>query len=240
MKKNSNIEKINGTKEKPKKEEDRKRKIIIVIIIFLLVLICFNVGEVLNKIPTRPVIKSKSNEWGIKNTVKVEKDSKSKNGIKYYLYCVNQNKNEKECIWKKTYTKNVIITGNGTYYVFFKGVSNDGSISKTSAYEEVKIDGSIPEILDSKLTSTFNEIEAKVVAKDSGSGIDKYYFKLDDGKWIESYLDNYTFTGLKEDTIYKVTIKVVDKVGNEKEINLSIKTKKKEDYTTNNNKLSDT
>ena len=214
--------------EKKKKEEEKKRRIIIAIILLLILLIGFNVGEMLNAIPSRPKIKSKNNEWGTNNIVEIEKDAKAKSGIKYYLYCVSRDRSGKDCVWKKTKTKNVEITEDGEFYVFFKGVSNDGSVGRVSEPTLVRIDGTAPEIIKGEVSSTYTEIDAKVIAKDDGAGIDKYYFKLDNGEWVESYVPYYTFTGLTEDTLYKVTIKVVDKAGNEKEIELSIRTKKRE------------
>ena len=48
---------------------------ILPVILILVVLIGFNVGEMLSKIPSRPVIKSKSNEWSNSNIVEIDKDA---------------------------------------------------------------------------------------------------------------------------------------------------------------------
>ena len=131
MKKESTVRKTKQRKKEEEKiskkenkaqDEEKKRRRIIVIILILLLLIGFNVGEMLSRIPTKPMIKSKSNEWGTSNIVEIDKDSKAKNGIKYYLYCVSKERSGKDCKWKKTYTKNIEIKEDGEYYVLFKGV----------------------------------------------------------------------------------------------------------------------
>ena len=179
------IKEINK-KEKTKEEEEKKRRRIIAIILVLLILIGFNVGEMLSRIPSRPKIKSRSNEWGTSNIVEIDKDSKAKNGIRYYLYCVSKDRSGKDCVWKKTKTKNIEITEDGEYYVFFKGVSKDGTVGRISEPTHVRIDRTSPEIIKAEATSTYSEIKVKVEAKDLGSGIDKYYYKLENGEWIES------------------------------------------------------
>lgn len=76
-------------KAKNKKEENEKRKrIVIIIILILLVFFLFIINTTDILWPTRPEITKTTDKWYKERVIKVEKDAKAKNGIKYYLYWI--------------------------------------------------------------------------------------------------------------------------------------------------------
>ena len=241
-KKNTVKKKIIVNKKKDN-EDDRKKKIILLLLLLLLLFLIFviNVGDLIFDIPTSPKVTNKNvkDEWTNTSVVTIEKDSKTRSGVKYYLYCINKENNSKSCKWNRASSKNIEVTENGTNYVFIKAVNENGKEGKVSDPIIVKIDGKAPEIINIKKTEKETSVKVEVDAKDLESGIDKYYYKIDDKEYEESSKNSYTFKDLKENTEYTVTVKVVDKAGNEKVISFKVKTKSSEankttDSTTKN------
>ena len=241
-KKNTVKKKIIVNKKKDN-EDDRKKKIILLLLLLLLLFLIFviNVGDLIFDIPTSPKVTNKNvkDEWTNTSMVTIEKDSKTRSGVKYYLYCINKENNSKSCKWNRASSKNIEVTENGTNYVFIKAVNENGKEGKVSDPIIVKIDGKAPEIINIKKTEKETSVKVEVDAKDLESGIDKYYYKIDDKEYEESSKNSYTFKDLKENTEYTVTVKVVDKAGNEKVISFKVKTKSSEankttDSTTKN------
>ena len=241
-KKNTVKKKIIVNKKKDN-EDDRKKKIILLLLLLLLLFLIFviNVGDLIFDIPTSPKVTNKNvkDEWTNTSMVTIEKDSKTRSGVKYYLYCINKENNSKSCKWNRASSKNIEVTENGINYVFIKAVNENGKEGKVSDPIIVKIDGKAPEIINIKKTEKETSVKVEVDAKDLESGIDKYYYKIDDKEYEESSKNTYTFKDLKENTEYTVTVKVVDKAGNEKVISFKVKTKnsdvsKDTDSATNN------
>src|SRR5574344_369486 len=221
--------------DKNAKEKNNKKKIIALILLILLFTIIFSF-MMFNLRPTKPILSETTDDWYNAKVVGVEEDSKSNYKIDYYLYCVTTTKNTNSCDWKKTLTKSIEVTNQGINYVYFKAVDEKGNIGDVSDPCIVLIDTVSPEIIDVTKSATTNTIDVEVNATDDGSGIDKYYYKLDDGDYDVSNDNKYQFTGLKPDTEYKVTIKVVDKAGNYKIIEFTIRTLTiSENNTTNDN-----
>ncbi|MCI8347056.1 MAG: hypothetical protein HFJ12_03795, partial [Bacilli bacterium] len=222
--KNTNIN------SKEDKEQKRKKLIILLLLIVLLFLFkILNVYDFIFDVPSKPEVMDTNPkgemEWHSDKIIKIEKDAKARKGIKYYLYCINQDKTTRNCRWKRTYTKNIEVSKNGIHYVYFKGVNEDGIIGKPSDPTIIKIDNEAPIILDLISKATTSTIKVKVKAEDLGSGIDKYYYKIDGKDFIESDKNSYTFKDLSENHLYYVTIKIIDKLGNAKEITFPVRTK---------------
>ena len=222
------IKKVEDNKKEIKKDEDedKKRRILIIILLILLLffLFIFRVDDIVLGTPTKPVLTKTSDGWSTTNVVEIEEDSNARNKVDYYLYCIVGEKDPSKCVWKKTKTKNVVVDKEGTNYVYFKAVDKNGKEGKISDPVEVRIDTTGPDILKVNKKATTNSIEVEVEAEDKGSGIDKYFFKLDDGEFIESNKNTYTFKDLEPNKEYTITVKVVDKAGNIKEVTFKVKT----------------
>lgn len=170
--------------------------------------------------PTAPVITGGSLEWSKERIIKIERDAKSASGIKYYEYCISDNDKLNNCKWQKTYTKNVIVSETGKFYIAFRGVSNDKSIGKNSNIEEVLIDNIAPKINDIKITN--NELlNIEILATDAHSGISNYYYSINDSdynKVSKSFNSENSLTP----GVYKIKIKVEDQVDNYSELEFYI------------------
>ena len=212
-------------KKTSKKQEERKKRIILIILIILLFfLFMLTVKDRLLSKPTIPEITSSSDEWSNIKTVEIEKDAYSTGKIDYYLYCISATNSTSNCNWQVTKTKNVQVTLAGTSYIFFKAVDVNGHESSPSKPCVVNIDIDAPSIINVAKTVNETTIKLNVTAEDLESGIDKYYFKLDDNPYIESDTNEYNFENLTPNTEYTITVRVVDKAGNEKEITFKVKT----------------
>lgn len=170
--------------------------------------------------PTAPVITGGSLEWSKERLIKIERDAKSASGIKYYEYCISDNDKLNNCKWQKTYTKNVIVSETGKFYIAFRGVSNDKSIGKNSNIEEVLIDNIAPKINDIKITNS-ELLNIKILATDAHSGISNYYYSINESNYnkvSKSFnLENSLTSG-----VYKIKIKVEDQVDNYSELEFYI------------------
>ena len=219
--------------EKQEKTEDekRKRRMIIIILILLLLFFLFilDIDDLILGIPSEPKIKIPKDKWYQTKVVKIEEDAKSRKKISHYLYCIRQDSNIEKCEWNRTDTKSIEVSTNGINHIWFKGVTEDGTEGKPSKETIVKIDNEAPEEIKVKKTVTETTIKVKVEVKDKETKIEKYYYKIEDGDFEESKKNEYTFKNLKPGTTYKITIKVVDRLGNEKELILNITTKKEKE-----------
>lgn len=94
--------------------------------------------------PTRPVITGGNDNWSNKDiTVHVADQSNVPSGILKYQYYISTKPNS-QTGGKWMDGTNVTISKNGTYYVFFRSVSNSNVISEVSNKQTVKIDKTIP------------------------------------------------------------------------------------------------
>lgn len=182
--------------------------------------------------PTAPEITGGSKEWAKKRTIKVVKDAKTKNGIDYYQYCVASKKTTKDCDWKRTNTKNAIITHNGIRYIYFRAVDKDGNKGFESDYEVTYIDNNPPTITDIEVVDvTKTTLKLKTTAKDYESGMGNYFYGINSDNLIGSK-NVYEFTNLTPNTEYTIYIKVTDKLGNEKIVSRVYKTLSEEETET--------
>ena len=237
MKKNiKNVEKV---EEKEKNNNNRKWLVLLLLFLLLmctlLISITFGKGiykKVENQIietfnldkPSSPVIEGGSREWAKTRTIKVKKDAYTKNGLSYYEYCVNTKNSTKNCDWKKTETKNTVVTITGKYYVVFRAVDTKGNKGNTSNIEEVYIDNNNPVIKNIKIKNKTNtSVTVEVDAKDNESGIDGYYYSVDGVNYSKGKL-TYTYSNLEINKEYTIYIKVVDKVGNNTILSMQIST----------------
>jgi len=220
--------------EKEEEKNNKKKKwLLLLLLLFLFVLISLGLTYSINEkfrdkvqeniintlkidTPTRPEIDGGSREWSKKQVIKVVKDAKSYSGINYYEYCVSSDKDFSDCEWKKTETKNMVSSTTGKYFVVFRGVSNNGKVGSNSNIEETWIDNEGPTITKLSIDNTKKGIKVSVGAEDIHSGVDSYYYKLDNGEYkkVKSVFD----IKLDDEKEYEITIKVVDKLGNSKEV----------------------
>ena len=230
---NIESEKINKKEinKEEKEEEKRKRRMIIIILILLLLFFLFilDIDDLILGTPSEPKVKIPKDKWYQTKVVKIEEDAKSRKKISHYLYCIRQDSNIEKCEWNRTDTKSIEVSTNGINHIWFKGVTEDGKEGKPSKETIVKIDNEAPEEIKVKKTVTETTIKVKVEVKDKETKIEKYYYKIEDGDFEESKKNEYTFKNLKPGTTYKITIKVVDRLGNEKELILNITTKKEKE-----------
>ena len=102
-------------------------------------------------------------------------------------------------------------------------IAKDGNITEVSK-EITKIDNKNPE-LSINSSSTTKSITIVGNATDD-SGIEKYEYSINDGDYINNgKYNNYTFNELVHNTDYKIKVRVTDKVGNQTEKEIMVKTK---------------
>ena len=195
--------------------------------------IMFGTGTISRILTTSaPKIESKTHEWTKSGIVVVTKDAKMIDEVKNYEYCVTKRKTTIGCKWEKTETKNVEISKSGVWNVYFRGIDLKGRKSKVSNRDYVRVDNDAPIIEKVKSSIGSTTITLNVDARDEHSGVNTYYYKINDGEYVLGEKE-YTISNLEPNKEYKITIKVVDKVGNESEVEINITTL--EDTNADNN-----
>lgn len=96
----------------------------------------------------------------------------------------------------------------------FNNLSQSGT--KCSVYFDLIPDSENPIIKNLYKNSDDESITVTVNATDN-EGIFYYYFKIDDGEYIQTEDDTYTFDNLIKDQIYKISVRVEDAAGNSAE-----------------------
>ena len=97
-------------------------KKVVVLITILLLTGCFN------KEVKAPVIEYKED-----GKVHVISDASFTNDeLDYYMFCVSDNKNSKDCKWKISISDSVDVARTGKWYFYFKGISKKGEESPIS------------------------------------------------------------------------------------------------------------
>ena len=96
----------------------------------------------------------------------------------------------------------------------FNNLSQSGT--KCSVYFDLIPDSENPIIKNLYKNSDEESITVTVNATDN-EGIFYYYFKIDDGEYIQTEDDTYTFDNLIKDQIYKISVRVEDAAGNSAE-----------------------
>lgn len=102
-----------------------------------------------------------------------------------------------EVSWDDT-KKTVIMTGNSSdkCYVYFDKFS-------------------LLTVNSINITSDYNSINATIRINEGYYDASKYYFKINNGNYIETTSKSYIFSNLNPNTIYSIEVKVVDSEGNE-------------------------
>ncbi len=211
---------------------DRK-PILIIILLFLLCTLFMIVrkGTISTLInTTSPVVESKTHEWTKTGMVVVTKDAKMIDELKNYEYCVTNKKSTIGCNWQITETKNAEIVASGKWYVYFRGIDVRGRRSKVSNREYVKVDNENPVVKQIKETETENTIKVTIEATDRLSGVNSYFYKIDNQEYVLG-TKTHEYKNLEANKEYKISIKVVDKVGNETIVTKNIKTKESNNKT---------
>ena len=214
-----------------------RMKLLPLLLLCILILfggLIFGTGTISRVFTTNaPVIESKTHEWTKSGIVVVTKDAKMIDEVKKYEYCVTKRKTTIGCKWEKTETKNVEITKSGVWNVYFRGIDLRGRKSKVSNRDYVRVDNDAPIIEKVKSNIGTSTITLNVKARDEHSGVNTYYYKINDGEYVLGEKE-HIFKELEANKEYKITIKVVDKVGNETEVEIKITTKEENKNEDNN------
>ena len=157
--------------------------------------------------------------------------------IAYAKYCVTT---DEVCVPEKEITKtnnkyNITFSNNKEYQVAcFKAVDNKGN-EYSRCSNKYKVDNEKPTISTVTIEPNDDTMTITVDAKDSFSGISKYYYSKDSGTtYVESEFPNYTFTSLDEGD-YLTTVYVEDIAGNISEATAKSTTIRHKSWCENNN-----
>lgn len=113
-------------------------------------------------------------------------------------------------------TKTYNDLGDGVWYFHARVKSNNGNWSGT-AHFRIQIDTTPPEAFTPEADPKTNANKRPIIAfntTDSGSGIDHYEIKIDDGNW-EKAVQPYQIPKISSGN-HKISVKAVDKAGNER------------------------
>ncbi len=184
-----------------------------------------NLGSIIsvivrNKKPTPPTLTGGNAEFVLDESVRVQikEEGTATSGVSGYEYIISNSlvSDFTNINVVEKFKDEIIITDEGTHYIYLRTVSNNGTRSAWSNVEVVKIDKSSPVVEIKKTTTTSNSINIEFTATDIYSGIDR----------INCYYgDNYEYTGAIEGNVcsiknlnsnktYKYKICATDKVGN--------------------------
>jgi hypothetical protein len=197
------IQKV-SSKRKAEDDKNNKRKAVLFLLLLLLVffIIIFFACKCMGI--SAPTISASTDAWSKKVLVSVDEDAKANKKIVYYEYCLSRSKDTRDCNWQRTDTKNAEVSMSGTWYVFFRGVTEDGRTGDPSTPVIVKIDNAGPVVNKvNKPKLTGDSITVSVDATDEDSGITKYLFSLDGKNFVEGD-KTYTFEGLSPKQKYTV------------------------------------
>ncbi len=110
---------------------------------------------------TTPVITGGSASWAINRTISVLTESTAVSGIKKYQYYISTSNTSQvggnwlDCTTSKT---SQTFTQNGTKYIYFRAISNDGVISDVSLPQTISIDTTTPTVtINSLLPSSLTK-----------------------------------------------------------------------------------
>ena len=166
-----------------------------------------------------PIITISDTDWAPSVIISVGKDAKFKDGYDHYDVCIlPDNDNDiSKCNWIETRTKNIVLSESGIWHVYFRGVDKNGNFSKISKDIIAKVDNDAPSVdqIKSKVDDNY-KLTIEVNSKDSLSGVDKTYYKINDGEYKE-FKDRIEIENVNGEDKYVVTIKIVDEAGNEVE-----------------------
>lgn len=153
------------------------------------------------------------------DSITINVDATDDVGIRSYYYSYDNGLTWTSAQDSNSYTFSDLISGN-TYYIRVK-VENDVGLSTTSKYILTATIGSPPIINDITTTIINDSIIIYVSASDlpnsDFTGIDGYYYSLDDGiSWtLAQDTNEYIFNDLSENTTYYIKVRITNRSGYE-------------------------
>ena len=150
-----------------------------------------------------------------KKEVEVELKARDNNELKKLEYAVSISSTVEPSTYSIVNGKVKINNVTGKYYIWAKAEDSVGNIRK-KVYGPYLLDNKKPEVNLVLDGTTTNKIKLKVVASDPEAGIKGYYYSRDGGQSYSGLQESgiYMYTRLKNDTEYKIRVKVEDKLGN--------------------------
>ena len=150
-----------------------------------------------------------------KKEVEVELKARDNNELKKLEYAVSISSTVEPSTYSRVNGKIKINNVTGKYYIWAKAEDSVGNIRK-KVYGPYLLDNKKPEVNLVLDGTTTNKIKLKVVASDPEAGIKGYYYSRDGGQSYSGLQESgiYMYTRLKNDTEYKIRVKVEDKLGN--------------------------
>lgn len=130
--------------------------------------------------PTTPSITGGSNVWtNTSRTISISTASSATSGIARYEYYVSNSSNgQSGGSWISG--SSVTVSDEGTWYVYFRAISNASNVSGVSSYQVVKIDKTKPSIsfrvksgacvgVNAHKISCFSDAEIEIIVSDNNS-----------------------------------------------------------------------
>ena len=214
-------------KDLKEKKDKEKRRLVVLLLFFFVIFFLYTLASLgdFGLFNRGPKIAIDPTYWDKEALVDVVRDATSKSGIKTYQYCITDKTNAKDCEWHNLADKKLPLYDSGKYYIYYRAISNDGSISNVSNRVTALIDNVNPVIN----SFTFNEITDHTISIsldlfDSLSGIDSITYQIDAQEPVISTDSSFVFNDLKANTTYTITIVVYDKVANKTTLTIPIRT----------------
>ena len=171
------------------------------------------VSNIDKELPEITANKESTTEY--KKEVEVEVKARDNNELKKLEYAVSISSTVEPSTYSRVNGKVKINNVTGKYYIWAKAEDSVGNIRK-KVYGPYLLDNKKPEVNLVLDGTTTNKIKLKVVASDPEAGIKGYYYSRDGGQSYSGLQESgiYMYTRLKNDTEYKIRVKVEDKLGN--------------------------
>ena len=171
------------------------------------------VSNIDKELPEITANKESTTEY--KKEVEVELKARDNNELKKLEYAVSLSSTVEPSTYSRVNGKVKINNVTGKYYIWAKAEDSVGNIRK-KVYGPYLLDNKKPEVNLVLDGTTTNKIKLKVVASDPEAGIKGYYYSRDGGQSYSGLQESgiYMYTRLKNDTEYKIRVKVEDKLGN--------------------------
>ena len=171
------------------------------------------VSNIDKELPEITANKESTTEY--KKEVEVELKARDNNELKKLEYAVSISSTVEPSTYSRVNGKVKINNVTGKYYIWAKAEDSVGNIRK-KVYGPYLLDNKKPEVNLVLDGTTTNKIKLKVVASDPEAGIKGYYYSRDGGQSYSGLQESgiYMYTRLKNDTEYKIRVKVEDKLGN--------------------------
>ena len=171
------------------------------------------VSNIDKELPEITTNKESTTEY--KKEVEVELKARDNNELKKLEYAVSISSTVEPSTYSRVNGKVKINNVTGKYYIWAKAEDSVGNIRK-KVYGPYLLDNKKPEVNLVLDGTTTNKIKLKVVASDPEAGIKGYYYSRDGGQSYSGLQESgiYMYTRLKNDTEYKIRVKVEDKLGN--------------------------